>query len=78
MSEDAPTLEDELLKWAKNNTERKDKWLTELINNDVDDMETLKKRAESSRWQSTLEKLSNGLAVELEIWRKQTLERVNT
>jgi predicted Ser/Thr protein kinase len=79
MSEDTPTLEDELLNWAKNNTVRRDKWLTELINDDIDDIQTLKKRAESSRWQSTLDKLSPGLRVKLRYWFMQNYpERVNT
>ena len=72
MSEEAPTLEGELLKWAKGNETRKNKWLTELIENDVEDLQTLKERAESSRWNRTLDKLSDGLVAKLESWFSDT------
>jgi hypothetical protein len=67
MSEEA-TLEGELLKWAKGNEARKNKWLTELIENDVEDLQTLKDLAESSGWQRTLDKLSGVLVAKLESW----------
>jgi hypothetical protein len=41
MHENAPTLEDELLKWANDNEVRRNKWLTVLIENDVEDLQTL-------------------------------------
>ena len=38
-------------------------WLTELQDQDIDDMQAQEKRAEGPRWQSTLEKLSDGLVL---------------
>jgi hypothetical protein len=61
-----------LLKWAKGHEVDAADWLTELIENDVDDMQTLKDLAESSRWQRTLDKLSDGLVAKLERWMSDT------
>jgi hypothetical protein len=60
-----------VLEWAKNNEERCAKWLAELKDNDIEDMQTLEERSESSRWQKTLDELSNGLVAKLEKWYKE-------
>ncbi len=62
------SFDDQLLKWANGNKSRKDKWKEELFANDIDDMDSLKSRAQGSRWQSTLMNLSDGLVTELEKW----------
>ena len=72
MSEEAPTLEGELLKWAKGNETRKNKWLTELIENDVEDLQTLKMVAESSKWNSLVSQCSPVLGACLESWFSDT------
>lgn len=54
--------------WANENESRVQKWKQELYDNDIDDMESLKNRAEGSRWRNTLLKLSDGLTTQLEKW----------
>ena len=71
MSEEA-TLKGELLKWTKGHEGDAADWLDELGQQKIRDLQTLKKRAESSRWQSTLDKLSDGLVAELERWMSDT------
>jgi hypothetical protein len=62
------SLEDWVREWANNNRERAHRWCAELKQNDIDDIQALEERAQSSRWQSTLDKLSDGLVVKLEKW----------
>jgi hypothetical protein len=70
MSEEAPTLEDVLLKWATDAgvpfkaTELKE----ELLQQGIGNHQTLKDLAESSGWQRTLDKLSGVLVAKLEKW----------
>ena len=63
-------LDDELLKWASNDGVqfRAAAWKDELLQQDIGNLPTLKKRAQSSRWQRTLDKLSDGLVANLEQW----------
>ncbi len=68
MSEDAPSLESELLRWAKGHNGDAADWLSELHKEKIRDLQTLEERSESSRWQNTLNKLSNGLVAKLEKW----------
>jgi hypothetical protein len=68
MSEDASSLKKELLKWAEGNEGDATEWMHELDLQKIRDMRSLRKRAEGSRWQSTLDKLSDALATELESW----------
>jgi hypothetical protein len=71
MLEEAPTLESELLKWAKGHKGDAADWLRELHREKIRDLQTLEERSESSRWQKTLDQLSNGLVAKLEKWYKE-------
>ncbi len=64
-----------VLRWANNNEEDCKEWMDELIKQKIRDYETLEQRLESSRWKSTFDKLSDGLAVKLERWHKAKLLR---
>ena len=69
--EAADDLKKEVSRWAdSNSTDAKD-WAHELAAQKIRSCRTLEERAVSSRWQSTLDKLSDGLAVKLEIWYKE-------
>lgn len=54
--------------WARDNEQDCKDWLEELRTQKIRDFEALLKRAAGTRWKSTLEKLSDGLATELEEW----------
>jgi hypothetical protein len=73
MGDGAPKLEDELLKWANENEARKNKWLTELIKNDIDNMQTLKEWADDEdAFNALCATVSMGLRVKLRSWFKRT------
>src|SRR5207248_201416 len=52
-------------------------WMQELDAQSVFTLEALEKRAEGPRWASTLEKLSDGLATELDRWYKEKYPKSN-
>ena len=68
--EAADDLKKEVSRWADNIVDAKD-WAHELAAQKIRSCRTLEERAGSSRWQSTIDKLSDGLAVNLEIWYKE-------
>ncbi len=66
---DAPiTLDVELFKWSSD--AKAAKWKEELLQQGIGNLRALEERTESSRWQSTLDKLSDGLVAKLENWHK--------
>jgi predicted Ser/Thr protein kinase len=64
------TLEETLFDWATRAgvPYKAEDWKEELIRESIGSIDSLKKRAESTRWNNTLEKLSDGLVAELESW----------
>lgn len=69
----APTLEGELLKWATDDAVpfKSAEWKEELLQQGIGNLRSLEERAESSRWQNTLDKLSDALVTKLETWYKE-------
>eukprot|EP00475_Leptophrys_vorax_P039398 TRINITY_DN710_c0_g1_i9.p1 TRINITY_DN710_c0_g1~~TRINITY_DN710_c0_g1_i9.p1 ORF type:complete len:656 (-),score=153.26 TRINITY_DN710_c0_g1_i9:109-2076(-) len=68
-NEAADDLKRDVHGWADNIADAKD-WVHELASQKIRSCRTLEERSESSRWQSTLDKLSDGLAAKLETWYK--------
>jgi hypothetical protein len=73
MQHAAPTLEDKLLKWATDASvpSKAGGWRAELLEQGIGNLRDLEERAESSRWQRTLDMLSDGLVAKLESWYKE-------
>ncbi len=62
-------LDDELLNWANEAEEpcKAAEWKEHLLQQGIGDLKTLKERAESSRWQHTLDTIpDDGLVAKLE------------
>jgi hypothetical protein len=78
----APQLEDALLNWANGNEARKNKWMIELLGNDIDNMQTLIEWAtddDGNAFSELCARVSAGLGVKLRSWFKMIYpERVNT
>jgi len=68
MSPDDRGLGELVSEWAEGHEEDCDKWMKELAEHSIRSKETLVKRARGSRWRSTLDKISDGLATMLEVW----------
>ncbi len=65
-------LNDWLQEWAAGNHDAYNYWIKELSDPPffIKSIQDLEKIAQSSRWQSTLDELSDRLAAELEKWKK--------
>jgi transcriptional regulator with GAF, ATPase, and Fis domain len=58
-------LRSALLDWAQEKESYAEEWMNELEKQKISDMQSLIKRAKSTRWPNTLEKLSDSLVREL-------------
>jgi hypothetical protein len=69
-------LEEFVWLWANGDEHKKEKWMKELYDKDVGNIQGLKKLARGDRWERFLEKLDSDLLVEhLKDWKNENLSQ---